>query len=290
MALAGDGGIRVPAPRCEPWPGNLMQVAEVDELTDNTWLRGLEFDQELCATGGPKVLSGQCPPPVEQHKLPVRGYDTEYVDPFVVYEGYECSAGGEPIEEVWNHADALFERGWQQALERAIWTGDDQDGNHFRMSLARSAKAVNLTPGGGPVDLTTGVAALEKYMALFKCRPVLHLPVSATGFLAERMLFLFDADGDVKGTVGGSRVVIGSGYPNTGINGAAPSAGGTWLFASGGLRITTGPKFTIPERGKPGEGMDMTVNDMTVFVEKGFGVQIACGVAAIQVKLLSCCA
>jgi hypothetical protein len=266
-----------------------VQVAELDERPDNTWLRGLEFDQELCATGGPKILSMPCDV-VGQAKDTRRGYDTEYVDPFMIYQGYECSAGGEPIEEVWNHADALFERGWVGALERAIWAGVDQDGNAFRMSLAGSPQVVDLTPGGGPVDLTTGVSALEKYMSRLSCRPTLHLPVEASNFVAERMLYLFDADGNIKGMVNGSKVSVGYGYPNTGPAGAAPSAGATWLFISGSLRITTGPKLTIPERGKPGEGLDMTVNDMTVFVEKGFGVQIGCGVAAIQVVLKSCCA
>jgi hypothetical protein len=282
MTFSGDGGIRVPAPRCGRWPGGVLSAAELDERGDNQWFKGLEFDMELCVSGGPRVVSMQCPPPVEQLKLTQRGYDTEWSEPFVVYAGYECSAGGELLSEAWAHAGAILDDGWVWALERALWTGLDQDGNSFRMSLA-GGDPVDLTPGAGAVDVASAVSLLEGHAKDFPCSPVIHAPVDASAFLAEKAQLRHE--GGRTTTALGTPVALGSGYPLTGPGGSAPGAGEAWMFASGGVRITTGPKFFTPERGDAGAAVDRLVNDVTVYAEKGFAVQLGCGLAAVRVRL-----
>lgn len=283
MTFSGDGGTRVPAPRCEPWPHGLLTAAEFVEMGDNEWSKGLEFDQDVCATGGPKVLSMPCPPPIEQHKEAQRGFDTEYSDAFIVYRGYECTSGVTPTEEAWDHADGLLESTWKWGVERAFWTGVDQDGNTFRMSLALSPDVVDLTPGGGAPGLQRAVSILEGYMSDFPCVPTIHAPIElASAFSVNTLL---RPDGEGWRTAAGSKVALGPGYPGTGPANAAPAAGEIWMFASGGVRITAGPKFFTPARGDLGGAVDTAVNLVTVYAERAFAAQIACGLAAIRVTL-----
>lgn len=253
---------------------------ELDERTDNEWLKGLWFDQESCAEL--HVVSMQCPPLIEQLKLSERGFNTENVDPFVIYAGYECSTGGAIPADAWDHAEHRFDQGWLRSLERALWTGVDQDGNAFRESLAGFAP-VDLTPGGGAVDLTIGLGLLEGAMAgATACWPIIHANAQLGPFFASRALL--HHTGDVLRTSSGSRLVLGGGYPITGPANTAPGAGEAWIFASGGVRVTTGPKFFTPDRGALGWAVDRTVNDIEVFAEKGFAVQLACGLFAVRVK------
>lgn len=282
MTLSGDGGILTPPPLCGSWPSGLLSVAELDERGSNEWLKGLEFEQEICVSGGPNVVSMQCPPPVEQLKSTQRGFDVEYSDPFVVYSGYECSTGGSPLSEAWDHAERILDDGWQWALERAFWTGIDQDGNSFRMSLA-GGDAVNLTPGGGATDVATGVSLLEGHAADFPCAPVIHASVRLSAFLAEKAQLR--RDGDKVYTALGTPVVFGAGYPLTGPDGAAPGAGEAWMFVSGGIRVTTGPKFFVPSKNDYAGAVDRLVNDITVFAERPAAFQIGCGLAAVRVRL-----
>jgi hypothetical protein len=284
MTLSGNGGIRTPAPPCEAWPSGLLSAAELDTRADNTFFRGLEFD-ELCASGAPHVSAMQCPPPVEElHKESRRGFDTEYSDAFVIYAGYDCSTGGSQVDpESWDYAEQLLEGGWRWALERAFWLGEDQNGEQFRMSLKHGG-ATDLTPGGGAVTLTDGVAMLERYMSGFPCRPTVHARVDVATYLAER---IWIKDGV---TPAGSKLAFGAGYDGSSPAGkAAPAADETWLYATGGIRITTGPMFFAPDRGDLGGAVDMSVNDATVFAEKGFAIQIGCAIAAVRVGLASCC-
>lgn len=284
MALAGNGGILVPAPQCADWPGGLVEASEFVELGDNAWLRGLEFEQELCVTGGPRVLAMPCPPPVEQMGLDrQRGFDVEYVDPFVIYQGYDCSAAGSPLSEGWDHADRIFEDGWEWSLERAFWTGLDQDGNSFRMSLAGDSPT-DLTPGGGAVSVAVGVSLLEQHAADFPCAPVIHAPVATAAFLAEKAQLRHSPDGGTT-TALGTPVVFGQGYPLTGPGGSAPAAGEAWMFASGSVRITTGPKFYLPTRGDDAAATNRVTNDVQVYVQKGFAIERGCGLAAVRVLL-----
>jgi hypothetical protein len=255
----------------------------MDPQADNAWLRGLEFDDEVCTTGSPRAISMQCPPVTEQMMSGTRGFNVEYADPFVVYEGYECSAGGgEPVSAAWDHVDARLERGWRRGLERAFWTGADQDGNTFRMSLSGGGAA---TPNGSTaVEVSRAVEILEQYMAdHVSCLPTLHASVGLGPHMARRGLI--GEDGGVLRTWSGSRVALGAGYPRTGPSGAAAAAGTAWMFASGPVKVLTGPVMHVPDRGDLAGAVDRLVNDVAVFALKPFATMYACGLAAVKVDL-----
>lgn len=284
MGIAGDGGILTPPPPCGSWPSGLLSVAELDTRGENGWLKGLEFEQELCVSGGPNVISMQCPPPVEalESLLSQHGFDVEYSDPFVIYSGYDCSTGGSPLSEAWDHAERILDDQWEWALERAFWTGLDQDGNVFRMSLAGGG-AVDLTPGGGATDIATGISLLEGYAADFPCGPTIHAPVRVSAFLAEKAQAR-RIDNKTY-TALGTPVALGAGYPLTGPDGVAPGAGEAWMFVSGGIRVTTGPKFFVPDKNDNAAAVDRLVNNITVYAERPVATQIGCSLGAVRVRL-----
>jgi hypothetical protein len=287
--LIGDGGVRIPGPICERRPYGLDSAAELEERGDYAWLKGLEFDEEICASGAPAV-SRQCPPLLDDMSTPKdpqgksshRGFNVEYSDPFVLYEGYDCSVGGAPPSEAWDRAAALLEKTWLRGLERALWTGRDQDDNVIRMSLG-GGEPEDLTPGTDP-SVLAGVALLEEYASGFTaCVPTIHVPTVLGPYMGAKVL-LKERDGGMY-TPTGSRVVLGAGYTREGPDGSTTPAGSAWMYVSGGVKVVYGPTFWTPERGDLGGAVDRLVNDIEVFAEKGFSLMLGCGLAAVRVSI-----
>jgi hypothetical protein len=300
MTFSTTGGERVPAPACEKRPFGLVSVAEHDQRGDLGWARGLEFDEMACS-GRPSAIAMPCPPPPEALvKAARRGYNTEDAAAFVVYEGWECSAGTFEVSQAWDNVEGLLERSWEWGLERAFWTGVDQGGNTIASSLAGGG-AVDLTPVTGPLDVVAGIATLESYMAdVVMCLPTIHANVGVGAFLQTNNLLAGHDSGALRLAPTGTKVALGGGYPDTGPAGDEPDAGAAWIFASGPVRVTSSPIFFTPERGDVAGAVTIgttaetlevgrAANDIVVYAEKMLAVQRACGLAAVQVVLSNCC-
>jgi hypothetical protein len=291
MAIAGDGGVSVNGPACRPTLFGLKSAAEVDEHGDNEWARGLEWDELACGYD-PGIVSGQCPALPEQLKTSTRGQDTKFADAFTVYAGWDCSTGGLTLGKAWANAEELLNRNWWRTVERALWTGLDQDDNPIRETFG-TAEVVDLTPLDGALDISSGVAVLESYAAdCFDCQPIIHGNRGMASFVAERGLLVRNGDGlEMLGT--GTLFSPGGGYLHTGPadieSGAETPAGEAWMYVTGAVQITTGPMFFTPERGDLAGAVDRTVNDIVVFAEKFAAIQIGCCVGAVRVVLTGCC-
>jgi hypothetical protein len=152
------------------------------------------------------------------------------------------------------------------------------------MSLAGGG-AVDVN-SAGVVELVAGISLLEGYMAQnTTCLPTIHASVRLASFMSEKAQLKPDAGGGYR-TAAGSRVALGAGYPTSGPSNVAAAPGTAWLFASGQVRLTTGPRFYIPNRGDLGAAIDRSVNDVQVFALKGFAAQVGCGIAAVRVNLV----
>lgn len=79
-----------------------------------------------------------------------------------------------------------------------------------------------------------------------------------------------------------SQDVEGTGTP-------AVTAGESWMFVTGSIKILRGPKFNTPEPGDLAGAVDRLVNDITVFAERNYAFEYECGVAAVRVRLNTCC-
>lgn len=296
MGLAGDAGIRVPGPECKPSRFGLLSVAELAPQDDNKWARGLEWD-ELDCSYAPGVVT-PCPP-VDAEKSYTRGFDTRVGDPFAIYAGWECSAIG--VDDMaWDNADELLTRKWQRTLERVMWDGVDQDGNVIHSTLATSG-AIDLTPAGGAFDPTSGVAVLESFAGdCFDCVPIIHANRGLATYLAERGLIAIEGfEQTMIGT--GTRVAVGGGYGSGGPllfdedNPEDPpleqpaEPGEAWMYITGSVRITTGPRFFTPNRGDLAGASNRLSNDFAVLAEQFAAIQVGCCVGAVRVTLSACC-
>lgn len=285
MTIAGDGGTRVDGPECRPSRFGLKSAANVTEKSGDEWARGLEWDQLECGYD-PGIVSGQCPALPEQLKLSSRGFDTPYADAFAVYAGWECSAITAQAD-AWDNAEELMLRNWWRTLERTLWVGIDQDGNTVRSSLSDYE---DLTPGGGALDIVSGVAALESFAGdCNDCEPLIHANRGLATYMAGRNLV--ERDGSQMRMIGtGSLFVPGAGYlADAPGGGAAVDAGEAWMVVSGGINITHGNTFFTPERDDLAGSVNRSINDITVYAERMAAFQVSCCIGAVRVTLDSCC-
>lgn len=287
MTISGDGGYKTESPECRPSRYGLNSVANIVERSDSEWAKGLEFDQLPCSYD-PGIVSGQCPPLPEQHKTAARGFDTITSDAFAIYAGWECSTLSGGAEQAWDNADKLLERNWWRSIERAMWTGLDQDDNEIRETLG-TAEVTDLTPEGGPLDVTAGVAVLESFFGdCSDCLPIIHANRGLATFFAERNLVRPDGE-DLRFVGTGSLAAVGAGYSSTGPGGQVADPGTAWMYITGGVTVTHGPRFFAPERGDLAGAVDRSINDIRVFAERFVAIQIDCCIGAVQVSLNSCC-
>lgn len=291
MAITGNGGVLVAPPACVPARYGLLSVAEVEDRPDGHWQTGIEYELETCEdlfVMTPKC--NQVTPDLEKEVDGGTVSSDNYSDPFTMIAAYKCSTPGRPLSEAWEHAEKRLDRGENRAIERTFWTGLDKGGNTIRQSLGSNPDAVDITPGAGAVSITSGLAILESWAGEnYPCQPVIHAQRGLGVYLGERGIVTSEDKKELRVTGTGSRVVIGGGYLATGPIGDVPAAGEGWLFVTGGIKVTRGPVFFTPERGRDGEAVDRVINDVIVFAERTYAIQQDCIIGAVRVLLQSCC-
>lgn len=140
---------------------------------------------------------------------------------------------------------------------------------------------VDLTPAGGAVAPTVGVALLEGHAAAagdYSGPPTLHVPRTIGSLLASRTTFVWD--GNVLRTHLGSKVAAGGGYddPNASPTGAAPAAGEKWIYASGEVVLKRGEVFV-------GSELNTETNETVTLVERTYMAAVDCYTSAVRVKV-----
>lgn len=297
MSIADNGtnkgGVLVSPPSCEPADFGLLSVAEMVDEPEGHWQTGILYEVQSCTDI--LILTPHCPP--GEYMKPGAGGNltTEYSDPFTLMASYECGAVGRPLSEAWDLAGSRLDRGEQRSLERAFWTGKDVEGNDIAPSLSENPDAVDLTPGAGTVDITTGLSILETWAgAEYPCEPIVHVNRGLATYLGERGLInaeLATVSGSkvLTATGTGTRVAVGGGYGITGPGGDVPTAGEAWMFITGSILVRRSPAFFTPDRGDDAAAVDRYVNNITVFAERTYVFEQDCIVGAVRVNLQSCC-
>lgn len=281
-------GVLVPAPKCKPAMFGLLAVSEIVPAPDDEhWQGGIEYDLPTCADMF--VISSDCL--VQDIEKPTEDGSLSTADgvPFTMVAAYKCATVGRIPDEAWEHAKDRLDRGEARTLERAFWTGVDVEGNPLEQSLNGNADVVDLTPVGGAVSVTDGLAMLEGWAGInMPCSPVVHASRGIGVYLAERGLTeIYDGELISKGT--GTLVSIGGGYLSTGPGGVVPDDGEAWFYITGGIRIIRGETFYTPPRGQLGSAVDRLQNDITIFAERTYAIEQDCVSAAVLVSLATCC-
>lgn len=180
--------------------------------------------------------------------------------PFGIITRTRCLTIGTKLEEIKATALKQNRAGTQKALEWELWTGGISIASgHLGNRYLSAATSVDVTPGGAPVKVELGIAALEQ--ALADCglgaQGVLHLTRSAAqiGMSNNDIIWL-----DNKLVTGlRTPVISGVGYdpdvqlataPPTEIPIPPPEAVGPmpttqWMYATGPVTVHLGPSEII---------------------------------------------
>lgn len=193
---------------------------------------------------------------------------------FAVYGGINCKMND--IDADSGRLEKAFANRESVAVARAIMqtrfiAGAGGDANW--------AAATDLTPAGGAVDPTVGLAILEgdaatKYAGV----PTIHAPRSI-GLLLFRNGGA-EVVGDRYFSAQGSKIASDGGYenPNNSPTNTAAPAGEKWMYASG--EVVVGRSELIV-RGE----LNRENNENTVLVERLYVAAIDCYTAAVRVKV-----
>lgn len=244
--MAGIRGI-VDGPDFVALPNSLWDAAQQPAAPGPHWQQGVTWtdwcggaettyaDECIAVTG----TSGAVPaaPPIEPTAAGVDRGATA----FTVYASFDCSLIGLP--DVDQAAEALA-RNEAFQVSRAFWTGraggqatvwphlaaDDALDDPQGIRLQTAADTVL----GTADDAAVAVGRLDAALAeQYGGEGLVHVPVVALATLKARALLR--EDGGVLRTPGGHRIVAAAGYTGTGPDGAVPSSGSAWLYATGAL-------------------------------------------------------
>jgi hypothetical protein len=245
--VAGIRGI-VDGPDFVALPNALWDAAQHPVPSGPHWQQGVTWT-DWCG-GAQTTYADACvavtgtgdappPPPLES----TAGGVDRGATAFTVYADFSCSLIGLP--DVDQAAEALA-RSEAFQVSRALWSGraggqttvwphlaadstlDDPQG--VRLQTAAD-EVVAATSDPAEIIGLLDAALAERYGG----RGVVHVPLVALATLRSRDLVQWDDDTGVLSTPGGHRVIAAAGYSGTGPDGAAPTAGSAWLYATGAL-------------------------------------------------------
>lgn len=226
-----------------PSPYGLLSVAQAATPQSPHWQNGVTwisncndanttYDECIAVTG---VGS----PPEPSPKEAATGLQLRGATPFTVYARFDCSPVGMDVIALAN--EALRMDSSRQA-EIALWTGVAGAQTVIWPHLAADAMvldAQNITLQTVPVtgaadDVASSLGFVEDVLGdCYNGQGVIHIPRLA--------IPTFDAWGLLKvvrgqlQTINGNLVVAGTGYPGTAPDGTDPTAGTTWIYATGAV-------------------------------------------------------
>lgn len=261
----------------------LVDSAIPIDTTDRHAACGIQFEPLACE---PSLLTHDgCPTPAPA-KVITRGIPLVEADPFTVYHPIACSAPSFTDASLRARVTAQLNRGESRAVEQAFWEGNVL-GVPLAQGLANAALSDDAIVLSGGVCLSPcgALGALEGALAdCYGSGGYIHAPAAAMPALFHDGYV--QRDGTRLRTPMGTTIIAGGGYPGTGPDGAAPSPGCVWVFASGSVYLwRSAVDFTA---GDPSEIINRENNDMVLIAERTYVVAFDCCLFAVQMDV-SCC-
>lgn len=221
---------------------------------------GVRFVPVNC--GGAVAYGVACYEPGEAPAKPLDS-DNEEVSTgvFGVLSTLNCGAVGYTTEEYRTKVRRRLEAGEQAAVERALWSGLDFEGNSLDiLSLLAGSEPVD--PGYDPGLITDVVGALERYAYTeqgYGGVAFIHAPVEVAAFAAEAGLVLPETSGPTgrKVTPLGSVWVFGA-YPA----GDVIITGQTTLWRTPEIQVY--------------DSFDVNTNEALLVAERAYAVAYEC--------------
>lgn len=263
----------IAAPQITAAPGGVLTHATVIENDAIGWRdeRGVFPSWNCLDTLVPTTI---CPGNVPVEK----GFDqAEWVPGFnfSVYGGVNCRLVGYDRAEAYENLRRVFLVNESKGVERALMETRFQPSPSGQPNSWNGA--TDITPVGGPVSPSVGLAMLEDYAGYaYAGVPTIHAPRIVASLLAQDSL---EREGDRFHTKLGSKFVNGAGYsPSLGPGGVSPGTGEFWLYATGEIVVERGEIFQR-------DTQDLPYNEDYALVERTYRVVVDCFVAAVRVEV-----
>lgn len=226
-------------PQVEPHRYGLFSIANMPDPTGR-WEFGVEW--EPIAGERAELRAHECVDDYTEDVVLRDGETTVDSIPFVVVGSYLCKSASRQMEDAEARAIAHLNAGEFRAVEFAIATGVMGNEPSFQ-------GATDLTPTPGTaVNLSDGFGLLESNLASnYGSTGSIHAPRLLAPAIGEGQFAW--RHGQRLETLVGTLVAIGAGYDlaNIGPDGTTPSAGETWLYATGRPTIRQGEVFVQPD-------------------------------------------
>jgi hypothetical protein len=231
---------------------------------------GVQYEPVSCGSAVAYALN--CLPPADQPDNPA-GDGTDGVVtalPFAVMSALECGSLGYTGPEFEDRVRRRLESAEQGAVELALWTGEDGNGDTLTIgSLDSEAEEIT----GDSDDAAGVVSALENYAYNtqgYGFNAVIHSPVGYASYMAEAGLVV--KDGKFLRTPYGSFWAFGGGYPLEGR-----------MFVSGQLTVWRAEEILV----YPADlTLNRTTNQRHMIAAREYAVGIDCFVGSIDVDII----
>jgi hypothetical protein len=253
--------------------GLLSAAAGPIDLPEHGRGGGVRYVPVTCGEATPYPVA--CVDGLVAHDVKEGQSDNALVEalPFVVYASIECGALGYSETEFRQKVERRLANGEQGAVELALWTGAVTVGGTPLgiENLQDSAVDIAVADEG---DFAEVVGALERYIyytAGYGNTAYIHASVDMAAWAGDHHLVV--QDGPLKKTPYGSIWIFGGGYPGTGAGGAAPPAGGSYLYVTGQTTVwRSSDVFTYPVD----QTMDRFTNQRLLLSEREYAIGFDC--------------
>ena len=252
---------------------------------------GVQFTPDSCSF--PLETSAVCVSGIGAVKTPTGSIPNRAADSFAVYTWLDCSLVGLGYEELKARTLRAHENNAQTVVENVFWTGGSfSTSQHLAEDTAITEvvggstvslqTAANILVTGAVVDVVEAIGRLEQAMAgCYGGTPLIHMQRGVTAHLAAN--HILEKKGPRLLTPNGSILVPAPGYPGTSPAGATPTAGTTWLYATGSVKMLQSEPIDFT--GSAAEILGRGTNDSVLIIEQRFTFMWDCCHFAIPVSL-----
>ncbi len=257
----------VTAPKIVPSAFGLLAVVKPENgPSEDQWVRGFsqEWETQLYSatnwddtdsTSGTVVSAG------------VPTYYTEIKPFFIEAEELRSTLGFNGLDRI-ERLKRQLEGVTQHAMEVELWDGAVRKGESHA-NVALSSATATILNGGTALSPRRAIALLEHSIGLASDggeQGVIHLTRDVAALLASNSNMLFhEAGKEHLQTLGGTPVIVGSGYSGTGpdgATGATATVDNKWIYATGTVRTYVGDIDVVNDNLSQAYDVDGNQNDM----------------------------
>lgn len=258
------------APKIEPSKFGLFVVAKPDSpVAEDKWTRGFSQLWETRPNYGrnwdetsntSEVLFSDANSPLyTEHK------------PFFIEVEDQRSTFDIPGEDRFARVLRQLEGISQHACEVEFWDGAIADGESLPNPYLAKASGATILSSGTALSPRRAVALLEHYIGQTSAageQGIIHMTRDTAALLSSTSNMLFHEKGkEHLQTVGGTPVVVGSGYSGngpSGATGATASDTNKWIYATGTVKVLLGEPDVVNDTLAQGYDVSGNANDMKI--------------------------